>query len=162
MRESKPSCVLQAVNETMLRSEVDRFCTASYARIHLSPGRADISVARAGLPPVLVLRANGSVEEVKPQGALLGVFEEAVFAEESVELRAGDAFLIFTDGLVEGNTPPLTGERELAGVLERWAGLSAEGITERLSSALGHPERPSTDDIVVLAGRVRPAQESDR
>ena len=88
---------------------------------------------------------------------MLGVFKEAAFSEATIELQPGDAFLLFTDGLVEGNSP-LQGEQELAHVLEGCVGLSAEEIANRLAAILGNPDRSLADDVAVLVARIRPSE----
>ena len=157
MREPNVGSVLKAVNDTMIQSEVDRFCTAILARFHFPSGPVGVTVARAGLPPALTLRADGTVEPVAPEGALLGVFKEAAFSEATIELQPGDAFLLFADGLVEGNSP-LQGEQELAHVLEGCVGLSAEEIANRLAAILGNPDRSLADDVAVLVARIRSSE----
>jgi len=155
LRQPDPGSVLEALNDTMIRSEADRFCTATYARVRLSPGTAKVSVARAGMPPLMVRRAGGSVEEVNPAGPLLGVFQRAEFAVDSFILRPHDGFLIFTDGLVEGDTP-FSSEKDVARLLESSAGHGAHEIIESLESAFGRLGRQSMDDVVALAAMLRP------
>jgi serine phosphatase RsbU (regulator of sigma subunit) len=57
--------------------------------------------ARAGhLPPVLV-RGGVAMVQPLPAGMLLGVDLEAEFEEVTLQLRAGDTLLLYTDGLIE-------------------------------------------------------------
>jgi serine phosphatase RsbU (regulator of sigma subunit) len=57
--------------------------------------------ARAGhLPPVLV-RGDEAQALPLPDGVLLGLDPEAEYEEATLQLRAGDTLLLFTDGLIE-------------------------------------------------------------
>jgi PAS domain-containing protein len=57
--------------------------------------------ARAGhLPPVLV-RGGVAMVQPMPEGMLLGVDLDAGYEEVTLQLRAGDSLLLYTDGLIE-------------------------------------------------------------
>jgi hypothetical protein len=148
-----PSRVLEQANEAMVRSEVERFCTAVYATIRPVKRGVRIRLARAGHPPPLVVRADGSVEEVYPAGALIGVFANLVFEEVSVVLGPGDAILLYTDGLVE-RSRTLDAPGALARELGRAAGRSAAGVVRHLVDASGVAVGDERDDVVILVARV--------
>ncbi len=57
--------------------------------------------AWGGIDPPLILKAGGAIEPLAGGGALLGVIPHTTFAEVTVPLRSGDAFLLHTDGLSE-------------------------------------------------------------
>jgi sigma-B regulation protein RsbU (phosphoserine phosphatase) len=70
----------------------------------LACGRADdggtVCLCNAGhVPPLLVRR--GRPTALPATGLPLGVFCDAEFAEHRLELQAGDALLLYSDGLVE-------------------------------------------------------------
>jgi serine phosphatase RsbU (regulator of sigma subunit) len=57
--------------------------------------------ARAGhLPPVLVRGGVAAVQPM-PEGMLLGVDTDVAFEQVTLQLRAGDILLLYTDGLIE-------------------------------------------------------------
>ncbi len=57
--------------------------------------------AWGGIDPPLILKADGAIEPLTGGGALMGVVPHATFAEVTVPLQSGDAFLLHTDGLSE-------------------------------------------------------------
>lgn len=61
----------------------------------------ELTYANAGNQPPLVLRANGSFEELPTTGYPLGMMEGAIYEEGHLTLQEGDLLLVFTDGLVE-------------------------------------------------------------
>ncbi len=64
-RRSSPAAILRWVNEAMLREGSPRFCTIAIAHLDRSGPTTALTVAVGGHPPPLVLRADGSVEEVE-------------------------------------------------------------------------------------------------
>lgn len=54
-----------------------------------------------GIDPPLILKAEGAIEPLAGGGTLMGVVPHATFAEVTVALGPGDAFLLHTDGLSE-------------------------------------------------------------
>jgi sigma-B regulation protein RsbU (phosphoserine phosphatase) len=58
-----------------------------------------VTVARAGHPHPVILRADGSVETLRVEGSLLGIFPEETYGNYTTHLRPGDRLIIYTDGL---------------------------------------------------------------
>lgn len=78
-----------------------------------------IAYASCGHEPALVRRAGGTVEALESAGLPLGVSEIAKYDEGTVHLSAGDALLLYTDGLSEAgpNRLALLGTEGLARLL---------------------------------------------
>src|ERR687897_558240 len=74
LKNDRPSEVLAALNEAMLRQlPEDRFCTAACVRLEPQDGSTGVGVdvSRAGHPPPLLVRPEGTVEEVGCSGRVL-------------------------------------------------------------------------------------------
>jgi sigma-B regulation protein RsbU (phosphoserine phosphatase) len=72
------------------------FATAVYGTINTKT--LTMTVARGGHPhPVLV--RDGSIRELSPEGALLGIFPGESFSNCTVQLQRGDRVMIYTDGI---------------------------------------------------------------
>lgn len=156
-----PSEVLAALNEAILRHGGDeRFCTAVYLRLHPGEEGCDLQVSRAGHPAALVLRDDGSVEQLGPKtGLLLGAFVDAALEDEDVVLGPGDALLLYTDGVVEAQDAAGEhfGLERLEALLASCVGRTADGIARRVElAAIDHQHGSPRDDLAVLALRVRP------
>jgi serine phosphatase RsbU (regulator of sigma subunit) len=159
MHEYRPSEVLRALNDAILRQRPDeRFCTAVYLRLELQPDGARAVLSCGGHPPPLVLRADGRVEVVEAAlGNLLGLFEDVHLSDAVVRLRPGDAVILYTDGVIEARRPDgsLFGQDRLVELVRRQTGTSAETMARRIESAVlaDHPDRP-TDDVAIVVLRV--------
>jgi sigma-B regulation protein RsbU (phosphoserine phosphatase) len=75
--------------------------TASLFLATLDSGTGRLDYCSAGHPPTLLLRADGELELLSEGGPLLGVLPSAKFNSASVELRAGDVLLAYSDGILE-------------------------------------------------------------
>ena len=158
MRQDEPAAVLRALNEAMLRQlGDDQFCTVACARLSAVAGGLVLGVARGGHPPPLVLRADGAVEAVMPQGRALGVFLDPKLTVQDVRLGPGDAAVFYTDGITEARGPEgsFFGEERLHALLRSCAGLDAQAMAERLKNVtLEYGEGSPRDDLAVLVLRV--------
>jgi serine phosphatase RsbU (regulator of sigma subunit) len=102
MSESRPSRILEVLNEAILRQTAEqRFCTACFARIMRRGETTRVTIASGGHPLPMILRADGSLETVGKPGTLLGVFEDPTLIDEAIDLRRGDALVMYTDGVTD-------------------------------------------------------------
>jgi PAS domain S-box-containing protein len=169
-----PAAALAAVNEAV-RAErrTGLFCTAAAAALlELPDGRVAVRTARAGHPPPLVLRADGTIEAMESDGMLLGWVEDVALQEMPTTLSPGDALILYTDGVVEARDgPDLFGEERLRALLAERAGADAEDLAEAVAgAAMTHARGRPRDDLAVLvavvtgdaigAGGARPRESS--
>lgn len=94
----EPSEALGQLNRDLINRDGDqvRFATACYGIIDMRT--FVLRIARAGHPFPMILRADGSTQEIEPDGGLLGVFDEETYEQVEVQLQQGDRLLIFSDG----------------------------------------------------------------
>jgi phosphoserine phosphatase RsbU/P len=98
VEHAQPAKVMEAVNDDFRSIFGARsFMTAMCVALDPKSGRA--SVVGAGHPPLLVARRGGAAELVQSNAPPLGLLEHSQFAETAIELRPGDGFLLYTDGL---------------------------------------------------------------
>jgi serine phosphatase RsbU (regulator of sigma subunit) len=155
---SKPSQILQILNEALLRSETDRFCTATLLRLRPRPDGLLVTVSSAGHPRPLVLRGGNEVEDVDADGTLLGLFPEATLSDVDLTLAENEVIVAYTDGVVEERIgDEFFGEARLRAVLAEGLELTANEVAGRIVGAVEafRPEPPA-DDIAVMALRAVP------
>jgi serine phosphatase RsbU (regulator of sigma subunit) len=155
----RPAHALAALNDAILSRTVDnRFCTAVTLCIEPAAGSGlRVTWSNAGHPPPLVLRDGGRVEVLDDRlGPLLGVLPEAEFTEATIDLRDGDALVLYTDGVIEARPPggAFFGEERLAEVVASCTGRTADGIARRVELAvLDHLGGLPEDDVAILVLR---------
>jgi serine phosphatase RsbU (regulator of sigma subunit) len=101
---SSPGEVLSRVNETLFaRIPANMFVTCFYCI--LDPESARLSYANAGHDLPYVRRGSGDAEELRARGMPLGLMPAMSYEEKETILEAGEAALLYSDGLVEGHNP---------------------------------------------------------
>ncbi|HZC85305.1 MAG TPA: SpoIIE family protein phosphatase [Rubrobacter sp.] len=159
LKNDKPSEVLAALNEAMLRQlPEDRFCTAACIRLEPQDDSlgVGVDVSRAGHPPPLLVSPEGTVEEVGCSGRVLGVFPEAELKDTSLRLMPGEALVLYTDGVTEARSPDgdFFGEGRLRRLLGSCAGCDAVTFARRIKSVvLDFQEGYPRDDLAILVLR---------
>jgi sigma-B regulation protein RsbU (phosphoserine phosphatase) len=149
-----PGAVLAYLNRHLVEGVPEgMFATAFYGVYE--PPRRRLHYACAGHAPPRLRRGQYDVRTVEGPGGLpLGVLPDSTWAEGEIDLQPGDALLLYTDGVVEGQNA----RGELFGV-ERLDAALRLGPT-RAAALVGHIERhfrdfcggaPDQDDRTLLA-----------
>jgi len=142
-----PAQALDRLNELVTALMAGELATAVVVVVDPATGRAQ--VAGAGHPPLVVRGADGTavlVDVVSP-GPALGLLDEAEYEAGTVQLEAGGALLLYSDGLVEERRS--SWEERLERVLETASGPvpSLDALCERLLRSVS----ARADDTTVLA-----------
>ena len=123
----------------------------------MSDAGAAITLAVAGHPPPLVVRASGVVESTPAHGTMLGAVADPAFVTCQVSLAPGDAIVICSDGILDTE---IDGDRvDEQRVSELLCGPQHAGVqmlVDRLLHALRSSLRPLRDDIAIMALRRTP------
>lgn len=157
-----PAAVLANLN-TVLNHEYNgddpRFCTVIFGL--LTPDTDGdgfrITLAGGGHPPALLMRADGSADELPtPGGQLIGVLPDAHIATTTIRLAAGDTLLLYTDGLTEAHTPSNSdderyGDEALLGFTRALAPTTAPAAVAAIRALLDTFGTGVEDDTAVLA-----------
>ena len=127
--ETSPADAVARINRTVCQNVPEnKFVTFCMALLDPESGR--LTYVNAGHNPPLLVRSDGGTETLTEGGMVLGMFEDVPYAEASVELRPGDALIIFSDGVTEtfdadGNE---FGDERLAAVAVRVRHLGASAL----------------------------------
>jgi integral membrane sensor domain MASE1 len=153
VHEGVPSRILASLSDAVRRQhDSSALCTAVYARLDLDGDSVAVTVSAGGHPLPLVLRADGTVEELGHPGTILGAYADPALEDERTVLRTGDAVLFYTDGLTDAYAPdhpvPVAA---LAAVLRSSAGCRPEEIIEAIRhTLLRNEDRQPRDDIAIV------------
>jgi serine phosphatase RsbU (regulator of sigma subunit) len=160
LMEAAPDAMLDVLNQALLQSgRQHRFVTVVVGSVaRADHGRVRITLASGGHPPPLVLRTDGTVEEVPTTGTLIGVVPQTVVRPATVELAPGELCLLYSDGLTEARGGPTGnehyGEERLRDALSTCRGMPGAATVERVRQLVSDwVHGGMRDDIAMLAVR---------
>jgi anti-sigma regulatory factor (Ser/Thr protein kinase) len=129
--------------------------TAAYAV--LDPATGTLRYASAGHPPPVIVRGGTEASLLGISTAPpLGTLPFATYSEVEIMLEPGDTILLYTDGLIERRSEPLTDGLERLRVLASTPA-SADQLCQRVTHELV-PAGGGDDDIAVVALRIVPVE----
>jgi sigma-B regulation protein RsbU (phosphoserine phosphatase) len=93
-----PQEVITNLNLRMVGQKLSgyQFATCCYCLLNIKT--LQLTFARAGHPYPILLREGHPPQQLETRGALLGVFDNAEFAQRSIQLEPGDRLLLYSDG----------------------------------------------------------------
>jgi sigma-B regulation protein RsbU (phosphoserine phosphatase) len=117
-----------------------------------------LSYSNAGhLPPMLI--RGGAVERLDVSGMVVGAFPQAAYESSMLELKSGDLFVAFTDGITEPENPygEEFGEQRLIELLVREADHSPQEIIQKtMEDVIAWTGQTALqDDMTMLVARRR-------
>jgi len=155
MDHDSPASLMEGVDNDFrsicgARSFMTAMCVA------LDPATGQAQVVGAGHPPLLVARHGGTTESIASVAPPLGMITRSAFTETVIDLEPGDAFLLYTDGLLrwaKDERHRVTPE-QLEKALDRSAP-SAEALLERIvaQTAPANSAKTAPDDVAAIAVR---------
>ena len=155
--EASPATLLGLLNHQLYESTPqEKYATlflgiydGSTRRLHYSNG--------GHLPPIL-LSEDGSSQLLTCGGTVIGLFPDVRYPEATVQLRRGDVFLAYSDGVTEPeNDYGEFGEERLVELVRENRHFPLARITEIVTAAvddwIGDKEQP--DDVTLVLARAR-------
>jgi PAS domain S-box-containing protein len=143
-----PTMGLARLNENLRARGDMALCTAAVVLLREDGG--DASLVCAGHPLPYLVR-DGEARPVGRTGPLLGAFEQGHWLAATLDIRAGDVLVLYTDGVLDARGPDSRfGDERLQQTL---AGVASAGdAVERIQQALIDFAGPDQDDdIAALA-----------
>jgi sigma-B regulation protein RsbU (phosphoserine phosphatase) len=155
--EASPGTLLNLLNHQLYESTPrEKYATLFLGiydgvtrRIHFSNG--------GHLPPI-ILSQDGRVHRLEDGGMVVGLFDDQTYNEGSCQMRVGDIFLAYSDGVTEPeNDFGEFGEERLIELVQANRDLPLARISEIVTAAvddwIGDNEQP--DDITLVLARAR-------
>jgi phosphoserine phosphatase RsbU/P len=118
----------------------------------------EFTYSNGGHLPPIVLAEDGSLRRLESGGTVIGLFDNCSYEESSVQLRRGEIFLAYSDGVTEPeNDFGEFGEQRLIELVQDNRNLPLARITEIVTAAvddwIGANEQP--DDVTLVLARSR-------
>ncbi|MGH8945062.1 MAG: PP2C family protein-serine/threonine phosphatase [Acidimicrobiia bacterium] len=149
--DQEPLIVLNQLNEALASQPDARLCTLAYVVFERDGLGFSATVSLAGHPPPLVIRSDGTREEIGTPCPPAGVSAHLEPVPEKVDLRPGDTLILYTDGLSIQDMPSSdTVDFLLPSDDVESVDTLLSGMLARFHEAVPEPR----DDIALLAVRV--------
>ncbi|MFH8929983.1 PP2C family protein-serine/threonine phosphatase [Streptomyces pristinaespiralis] len=152
-----PGEVLRRANELLLAVDHGLFATCSFLRYE--PATGVLQSARAGHVPAVWATAGGEGGIVADEaGVPLGILPGEVYPVADRLLSEGSAFVLLTDGVVEGPSYPIEAGLDAVAELVRFAVREETDVEELATQVMGTAALTDhTDDAAVLVLLHEPA-----
>jgi sigma-B regulation protein RsbU (phosphoserine phosphatase) len=152
-----PGALLQLLNHQLYESTPPEKYATLFLGIYNGAERK-FTYSNGGHLPPIIMSQDGSIRRLECGGTVVGLFEQASYEEESVELRRGEILLAYTDGVTEPeNEFGEFGEQRLIDLVRENRDLPLPRITEIVTAAvddwIGADEQP--DDVTLVLARAR-------
>ena len=149
-----PAASVTRMNLALHRRRIEsRFVTVMYG-VLAADGR--LAYCNAGHNPPLVIGSSG-VRRLERGGTIVGLFEGAVYEEETVQLTTGDWLIIFSDGISEAMSASGDeyGEARIIECIQRNAVLDPSRLLDALFKDVREftQGEPQGDDITAMVLR---------
>ncbi|WP_231954049.1 SpoIIE family protein phosphatase [Actinoplanes derwentensis] len=150
---SDPGTLLEHLNQLTCELGADDSELAATAVIaRFDPSRGELVWAQAGHPPPLLNRRGYTAPLARPPGPMLGVVENARYANAVAGFDSGDVLLLYTDGLVEHRRRSL--DVGLDALITTVDDAVRAAPRQPLGELLGRLQRANPDDdTCILAAR---------
>jgi sigma-B regulation protein RsbU (phosphoserine phosphatase) len=155
--EVSPAALLSLLNHQLYDSTPQEKYATLFLGIYDGASR-NLSYSNGGHLPPIIISPDGSILRLDQGGTVVGLFDNLSFDEASVQLKAGDIFLAYSDGITEPeNDFGEFGEQRLIDLVRDNRGLPLTEITALVTGAvddwIGDKEQP--DDITLVLARAR-------
>ena len=152
----RPDLALRAANERILAdTDAGLFVTVFYGI--LDPMSGTLVYCNAGHhPPYLfVSDPEGKIEVLPGRGMALGILESTQWGHRTIQLAPGALLLLYTDGVVDAQSPQLErfGNEQMVDAIQANLGHSAQAVQDGLLASLQQfmGDEPQFDDITLVA-----------
>jgi sigma-B regulation protein RsbU (phosphoserine phosphatase) len=131
-----PADILESMNRILHDRQLEEYyCTLCYAQFDFK--RRIVTLANSGLPFPIHCSAEGCAQVQSP-GVPLGSFPGITYDELTIDLRVGDVFVFYSDGISEAMDAASGefGSERLIGVIERHRAQPANVIVDAIFAAV--------------------------
>ncbi len=147
---------INRLNKTTTASCPDnRFIT--FFMTIVNPVTGELVYTNAGHNPPLLVRKNGTVEQLQGGGIILGILAIAKYQEFRAQMDPGDTLVLYSDGVTEAVNPSDVdfGEDRLGALTASLRGRPASEVVAKIQSEVAKfaAGAPQADDITVVVMR---------
>jgi len=155
--EISPSALLSLLNHQLYESTPQEKYATLFLGVYDGVSRK-LTYSNGGHLPPVIIGQDGAIRRLEAGGMVVGLFDNLSFDEGSEQLRPGEVFVAYSDGITEPeNDFGEFGEQRLVELVRENRGRPLIEITQLVTGAvddwIGDEEQP--DDITLVLARAR-------
>jgi len=155
--EVSPAALLGLLNHQLYESTPPEKYATLFLGIYDGRSRRLTYTNGGHLPPILI-NTEGAIRRLEAGGTVVGLFDTVSYDEDSVQMRTGEIFVAYSDGITEPeNEFGEFGEERLIDLVSSNRHLPLAQISQIVTSAvddwIGDQEQP--DDVTLVLARAR-------
>jgi sigma-B regulation protein RsbU (phosphoserine phosphatase) len=143
---SQPVEMARAVNRLLCESTSEENYATFFYGVYDRVSRT-VRYANCGHTPAMLYRANGALVQLDSTSTVVGLFQNAEYAELTVQAEPGDRLVLFSDGLPDSQ--PEGDDGWIARSVSMLAAASSASIAESLAAAAVNGSG-EIDDVTIL------------
>lgn len=145
--ETSPATILEKASRVLFAQHQPM--TSAMCGFFL-PYSGSIVYANAGHPPLIAVRHASGVELLPSSGPPLGTFDDAVYADETLDAHEGDMLVLYTDGVTEEDRDIDRGELRLLECIRSAAAVPPAGRAEHIAQHIFGETSPRDDAAILV------------
>ncbi|MGC2196047.1 MAG: SpoIIE family protein phosphatase [Terriglobales bacterium] len=155
--EVSPGALLSLLNHQLYESTPQEKYATLFLAVYDGNSRK-LTYSNGGHLPPVIISDDGSIRRLEAGGMVVGLFDHLSFEEGSEQLKPGEIFIAYSDGITEPeNDFGEFGEQRLVNLVREHRTRPLAEITELVTAAvddwIGDQEQP--DDITLVLARAR-------
>jgi sigma-B regulation protein RsbU (phosphoserine phosphatase) len=153
-KETAPSAIVSSLNKSLSsNNESSMFVTFFLGVLDLATG--ELKYCNAGHNPPVIIRQKGEVVMFDKTSFIpVGLFEEFVYGESTLQFRPGDKIFLYTDGVNEAENAEngLFGDQNLMSIIHKNTGSSPRELISNMEAGVALHVKGCTqsDDITMM------------
>lgn len=156
VRESRPSAMLELLNEALL-ADKSGFCSVALIVLRRTSHGWEATACSGGHPLPYLARANQSPHPFGTHGTVLGVIAEPSLTDKTTRLQNDDLLVLYTDGVTEARGElDQFGEDRLRNCIRKYMPSPKTITAGLLEEVLEFQAGYARDDIAIVVLKVVP------
>lgn len=117
-QEKSPASIMAKANVVVQKESIPAiFITVFFGILDIKTGR--LVYCSAGHPPGILKRTTSETSPLTTSSPMIGAFSALNYIDDKVDLKKGDALILYTDGVIEArNNGELFGEEKLVSLIK--------------------------------------------
>ncbi len=152
----QPNESIKIINEILIEIlPENKYLTACYTKLNRKA--KELIIINAGHPPIVYVPKNKDPYLIEIGGDIIGIFHNAFFEQETLNVAEGDRFYIYSDGLIESAEEQkvwTAGSTKLLEIIDNARDIPIKDTPDTIVKKMFENSEKPDDDIVLIGVEV--------